>query len=395
MKRRSLGNHDTEQIAGNTSGVFGRDLLKAGSDFRDVLMDSEPSGEKKTSRRSRVSNIDFPTLGSRESEKNESRKSARVSADSSSSNSNDRFNRDDRFGGDDSFKREKDFTKASPQSGEHKVRRRTHNGSEREARGSIDQFKGQLAWKFGLKVLGVFLLLCAIGFAAFQWSKPVTQFFAKPIKKVAVEGEFHFLTNARAMDLIYTQIDGHFLQLNLEKLKEGLESDPWIEHVYLNRRWPDTLVVKISEQKPIARWDQSGFVNQSGDLIRVKSLDPVMGLPWLKGDEANAREIMQQYQDLSTLLRSRSLEILGLECDSKKSWRIHLKSNIEIAVGRDQVMEKMDRFLIAYDTFLGSVWKDVEAIDLRYSNGVSVRWLPDSEMAKKYLKPEVASAKKK
>ena len=153
-------------------------------------------------------------------------------------------------------------------------------------------------------------------------------------------------------------------------------------------------MVKIAEQKPIARWDTNGFLNQRGEIIRVKEADKLLGLPWLQGNEINAREIMQQYQDLSTLLRSRGLEIITLKCDDKKSWRLTLKNDVEIAIGRDQVMEKLHRFVTVYDKFLNSVWGDVKAIDVRYANGVSVRWITDSEMAKKYLKPDSNTVKK-
>ena len=98
---------------------------------------------------------------------------------------------------------------------------------------------------------------------------------------------------------------------------------------------------------------------------------------------------MQQYQDLSTLLRSRGLEIVALKCDNKKSWRLTLKNDKEIAIGREEVMEKLRRFVTVYDKFLSSIWGDVKTIDVRYSNGVSVQWMPDSEMAKKYLKSEI------
>ena len=110
--------------------------------------------------------------------------------------------------------------------------------------------------------------------------------------------------------------------------------------------------------------------------------------------ETDAPEILQQYQDLSQLLRSRGLDVIALKCDNKKSWRLTIKNHVEIALGRDQVMEKMRRFVTVYDTKLNSVWTDVKAIDLRYSNGVAVRWVADSEMAKKYIKsqPQVGVA---
>jgi cell division protein FtsQ len=80
---------------------------------------------------------------------------------------------------------------------------------------------------------------------------------------------------------------------------------------------------------------------------------------------------------------------VALKCDNKKSWRLTLKNDKEIAIGREEVMEKLRRFVTVYDRFLSSVWGDVKAIDVRYSNGVSVQWIPDSEMAKKYLRSDV------
>jgi cell division protein FtsQ len=148
------------------------------------------------------------------------------------------------------------------------------------------------------------------------------------------------------------------------------------------------LVVKIAEQKPIARWDE-GFLNQRGDIVRVKEMKGLNHLPWLQGDEIYAAEILQQYQDLSLLLRPKGLEILALHCDSKKSWRLTLKNDVEIAIGRDQVMEKMRRFVTVYEAQLHQVWQDVKSIDVRYSNGVAVRWIEGSDTAKKMISNEL------
>jgi cell division protein FtsQ len=273
------------------------------------------------------------------------------------------------------FRRERGYHKASPQGSANAVK---------EVRAKVSRmvlYRG----------LGLMVLLCAFAGCAYFVSGPIAKLLERPLKSVAVEGRFQYFPKERAMELITAEIDGDFLQLELENLKKVLQADPWVENVYLSRRWPDTLVVKVAEQQPIARWDANGFLNQRGEIIRVKEVDKLLGLPWLQGNEINAREIMQQYQDLSTLLRARGLEISILSCDNKKSWRITLKNDVEIAIGRDQVMEKMRRFVTVYDNFLNGVWADVKSIDVRYTNGVSVRWVTDSAMAKKYLKPDVAS----
>jgi cell division protein FtsQ len=231
-------------------------------------------------------------------------------------------------------------------------------------------------------VVGLSVLLAIWG--GYKALGPLTELFQRPIKSVTVEGEFHFISQERATQLIMQEIDEDFLQIDLSKIKSVLLEDPWVEKVTLTRRWPDTLVVKIAEQKPIARWDQ-GFLNQRGDIVRVKEMKGLDHLPWLQGEEIYAAEILQQYQDLSLLLRPKGLEILALHCDSKKSWRLTLKNDVEIAIGRDQVMEKMRRFVTVYEAQLNQVWQDVKSIDVRYSNGVAVRWIEGSDTAKKMI----------
>jgi cell division protein FtsQ len=232
-------------------------------------------------------------------------------------------------------------------------------------------------------ILGLVVLLAIWG--GYKALGPLAELFQRPIKSVTVEGEFHFITQERATQLITQEINDDFLQIDLSKIKAVLLDDPWVENVTLTRRWPDTLVVKIVEQKPIARWGE-GFLNQRGEIVRVKEMKGLKDLPWLQGDEIYAAEILQQYQDLSLLLRARGLEIIALKCDSKKSWRLTVKNNVEIAIGRDQVMEKMRRFVTVYEMQLQQVWQDVKSIDVRYLNGVAVSWVEGSESATKMIK---------
>lgn len=275
-------------------------------------------------------------------------------------------------------RRERGYTKASPQGKKSRANESTGGSS-----GIKLAFKWNFSWLN--RRFAALVMVIALGVAIYWASGPIAKVFERPIKSVVVEGEFHLISKQRATELIGDEINGDFLQLDLMELKAALLSDPWVEKVMLTRRWPDTLVVKIIEQKPIARWGD-GFLNQRGEIVRVDNAGPLSGLPWLQGSEADAIEILQQYQDLSQILRSRGLDVLALKCDNKKSWRLTVKNHVEIAIGRDQVMEKIRRFVTVYDTHLSSVWSDVKAIDVRYTNGVAVRWVADSAMAKKYIK---------
>lgn len=236
------------------------------------------------------------------------------------------------------------------------------------------------------RLLGAVLVIGALGLATYFVAEPVAELIDRPLASVMVEGDFHYISKERAMELISAEIREDFLQLDLMRMKAALEQEPWVEHAALARRWPDALEVKITEQQPIARWGTEGFLNLRGELINVDNIDALMDLPLLQGSAVDASRIMQQYQDLSQLLRSRGLEVIALKSDNKKSWRLTLKGGVSVVIGRDQVMEKMRRFIAVYDQHLDNYWQDVVAIDVRYTNGVAVQWAPGSEAKNNYIK---------
>lgn len=237
-----------------------------------------------------------------------------------------------------------------------------------------------------MRGLGTVIFLMLIGTAIYFSAEPLANILERPLSSVTVEGEFRYVSKERTMELISAELNGDFLQLDLMHLKTVLERDPWVEYAAVGRRWPDILLVKIVEQRPIARWGEIGFMNQRGEIIHVEKLEGLQEFPWLHGSEADAGKILQQYQDLSQLVRARGLEVIALSCDQKKSWRLTLKNDIEVVIGRDQVMEKMRRFITVYDQHLQGLWSDVKAVDVRYTNGVAVEWLPETEARKQFIK---------
>ena len=51
-----------------------------------------------------------------------------------------------------------------------------------------------------------------------------------------------------------------------------------------------------------------------------------------------------------------------------------MTNGIEVALGRDQVEKRFDRFVTVYQRRLASRAAEVERIDARYTNGVAVQW---------------------
>jgi cell division protein FtsQ len=88
---------------------------------------------------------------------------------------------------------------------------------------------------------------------------------------------------------------------------------------------------------------------------------------------------MQQYQVLSQMLRPLGFSVARLELRERGSWFLTTGAGsagpgIELLLGRDQLIEKMRRFIVIYDKTLKEQITNIASIDLRYANGLAVSW---------------------
>jgi cell division protein FtsQ len=157
------------------------------------------------------------------------------------------------------------------------------------------------------------------------------------------------------------------------KITSLLESHPWIERAFVRRKWPSGIEVKVIEEVPLARWGDRNFLNDRGEILDLNNRN-LSGLPVLTGVENSERLIMNTYQEINLLLRPAGLKIIELSYDNQGIWKLTLSNGLEILIGRDQIIEKIRRFLIIWMATLKSSSTDMDGVDIRYDNGIAVRW---------------------
>jgi cell division protein FtsQ len=168
-----------------------------------------------------------------------------------------------------------------------------------------------------------------------------------------------------------------FIKENLLSVRNKLMANPWIDNVSLRREWPDMLHVIIKEQRAIARWGDKGFVNYRGDLVLAKNDAVLNDLPLLRGDDSQAKLLMRQYQFVSELLNKYQLTVLVLEKSTVGIWQAELNNGWKLFLGRDDINKKLQRLLLALDQQVIVLGSEIDNIDLRYENGLSVKWIDD------------------
>lgn len=77
--------------------------------------------------------------------------------------------------------------------------------------------------------------------------------------------------------------------INLSETKERLEGISWIKAVSVERRFPDTLFIRISEKEPVALWQSQAkvyLVDRDGELMETNQSHQYKELLFITGEEA-------------------------------------------------------------------------------------------------------------
>lgn len=241
--------------------------------------------------------------------------------------------------------------------------------------------QGVLLFRRLAKVVVLSGVFCSVA-VALVWFNPqqkIEQLTHRPINAIQIEGSFRYLSKESTEEIVEQLVSGSFLDLNIAELKRELETNPWVDSVSVAREWPDKLIVRVVEQQPIARWGEKGFLNMRGDIVHIEKATKIDALPFFKGNDVYAKEIMQQYLSMGKLLSQSNLELAAVDLDQTLAWTLTLSNGITIKLGRDRLWEKLQYLVTAKEGMLGDNLNKVQGIDMRYPGGFAVAWKDSSD----------------
>lgn len=219
----------------------------------------------------------------------------------------------------------------------------------------------------------------ALGSAGFYSIQVGQDFLNRPIAEVKINSTFHFVAEDTVNLLVEQMIGGSFVGENIDDIKAKLQMMPWIDSVNLVRQWPDRLVVNVKEQTPIARWADDSFINVRGELINIVDNDSLAHLSKLSGEKKEAQNIMQQYAVLASVFQTYGVSIHLLEKDRRGVWQLRLSNDWLVVLGRGDVFAKVQRLTHLLDKQLLEITAEIKVVDIRYSNGLAIEWLPQEK----------------
>ena len=220
-------------------------------------------------------------------------------------------------------------------------------------------------------------IVLAVPFAAvalYGCFKGIQLVLDQPITNLVVEGTFQRVTPIQVEAAVADGLQSGFLTVDLGALRERVQALDWVDRANVGRRWPDTLIVRVTEHQAAARWGDSGLLNVRGELFTEHSQHSFPELPSLAGPRGSERDVARRYLAVRGKLVEAELSLDSLSMDERGSWRLVLGGGQEIRLGRRDIDERLYRFFDVVAPALAAELASVEYVDLRYTNGFAVGW---------------------
>ena len=240
-----------------------------------------------------------------------------------------------------------------------------------------------LAW-IGWMLLGAVLALPLLAwqghwFDADKW----------PIRNLRVESEAHAVPVSEITARVAAHVDGGFFAVDLAEVRAAVMANPWVERVEVRRQFPDRLVLRVDERRPVASFGSDRLLSSRGELFDVSPGFWPEGLPRLDGPEEERARLFNFWQEANRKFAEVELPVVAARMSERGAFVLELATGCELLFARQAGAETLDRFLVSLAAFTVAERERLARVDLRYANGYVVVWKP-AEVAPPAPSPDLA-----
>lgn len=261
-------------------------------------------------------------------------------------------------------------------------------------------------------VMNFLLIMVIIGLLSASWLfvNWLNQPGNFPFKKVELVKQLENQSTKELQSVIINTLEGGFFSLNVDNLRSQLVTQlAWVKSISVRKVWPDKLSVNIVEHKPIARWlsldgsvpkavqkrvqklvknqllsNEAVIFNPSLDSKQKRQFSQMV---LLTGSVNNSKKILTQCVQINEKLQKLNLGMRQCGMNKRRSWQLQIflkpisnksvkTSNIDVKLGKEDIMQHLDRFTNVFSGKLKHYLNLIDVADLRYSNGFSIKWKP-------------------
>jgi cell division protein FtsQ len=167
------------------------------------------------------------------------------------------------------------------------------------------------------------------------------------------------------------------LAVDLHAARSRLLALPWVSSASVERLLPDTIVVRITERRPIAIWQRHGqfsLIDAAGQVIVGVPRSNLGELLLVVGDEAPPHaaaliEMLATQPELAPAVRA-AVRVGG------RRWNLHLANGVDVRLPEEHPADAWAR-LADYQRRHGLLDKPIRSLDMRFSDRLIVQPRPD------------------
>lgn len=156
--------------------------------------------------------------------------------------------------------------------------------------------------------------------------------------------------------------------VNTQVLLESLKKIGWIEHVTIQKKFPNTIDISIQEYKPYALWQYKNQVHVVAETgVVIPNADPkhFTDLPLVVGEKANFQckglfSILMDYPAFKDL-------VISAQYMYGRRWRLYFSTNVIVDLPEENIGDTIHKMYTLHQK-QKILDRDVEIIDTRVPN---------------------------
>ncbi len=171
-----------------------------------------------------------------------------------------------------------------------------------------------------------------------------------------------------------------YWSLELGEIRNKVEAHQWVSSASVRRQWPNSLVVTIDENVPVARLNEYQLLTESGEIIDLLETEAFSSLPMFRNkllkvsETKKLLEWVEIFNRLQKLLKSHQLKITEIGTTTGQDIWLTLQNKVRIELGTENIEDRLVLLIEQIDNGLIEDWQQMAVADLRYNSGFAISW---------------------
>ncbi|MEC4748999.1 cell division protein FtsQ/DivIB [Methylomicrobium sp. Wu6] len=199
-----------------------------------------------------------------------------------------------------------------------------------------------------------------------------------PVRYVRIGGVFQYLTKDEIKNTLLPLVQAGFLATDMQAVHDAVAKLPWVDGVEVKRVWPDAIDIRVREKTAFARWRDNSLITEQGVIFSPRNVEQFLMLPKVSGPERQEQKVLEIMKGVTTALADQVMVLTEFTVNERWSWKIRLTNGMEILLGREDQLKKLQRFLRTLPVLGAEQAGAIAIADLRYPNGYAITWWPDA-----------------